>query len=129
MGGLNMDIAKLAPMPPPASSVREPLGSNKSIDATAGAAVAAVATAAAKQPEDQALARESLDSAVASISAFVQGVQRSLDFSVDDTSGEVVVKVTDRDSGEVIRQLPSEEALRLSEQLESLRSLMFEARA
>jgi flagellar protein FlaG len=126
MGGLNMDIAKLAPMPPPASSVREPLGSNKSIDATAGAAVA---TAAAKQPEDQALARESLDSAVASISAFVQGVQRSLDFSVDDTSGEVVVKVTDRDSGEVIRQLPSEEALRLSEQLESLRSLMFEARA
>jgi flagellar protein FlaG len=128
MGGLNMDIAKLAPMPPPASSVREPLGSNNSIDATA-TAVATVATAAAKQPEDQALARESLDSAVASISAFVQGVQRSLDFSVDDTSGEVVVKVTDRDSGEVIRQLPSEEALRLSEQLESLRSLMFEARA
>jgi flagellar protein FlaG len=126
MGGLNMDIAKLAPMLPPASSVREPLGSNNSIDATA---VAAVATATAKQPEDQALARESLESAVASISAFVQGVQRSLDFSVDDTSGEVVVKVTDRDSGEVIRQLPSEEALRLSEQLESLRSLMFEARA
>lgn len=121
-----MDIGKLSSMPPPATSVREPLGSNKSIDATA---LAAVEATEAKQPEDKVLARESLDSAVASISSFVQGVQRSLDFSVDDASGEVIVKVTDRDSGEVIRQLPSEEALRLSEQLESLRSLMFEARA
>jgi flagellar protein FlaG len=119
-----MDIGKLSSMSQPATSVREPLGSNKTIDATA-----AVEAAEAKQPEDKALARESLDSAVASISSFVQGVQRSLDFSVDDASGEVIVKVTDRDSGEVIRQLPSEEALRLSEQLESLRSLLFEARA
>lgn len=121
-----MDIGKLASMPQPATSVREPLGSNKGTDTNALAVVDAVT---AKPPEDQALAWQSLDSAVASISSFVQGVQRSLDFSVDDTSGEVVVKVTDRDSGEVIRQLPSEEALRLSEQLESLRSLMFEARA
>lgn len=121
-----MDIGKLSSMPQPATSAREPLGSSKSIEAST---VAAVATVEVQQPEDKALAREGLDSAVASISSFVQGVQRSLDFSVDDTSGEVVVKVTDRDSGEVIRQLPSEEALRLSEQLESLRSLMFEARA
>lgn len=119
-----MDIAKLSSTSPPATSVREPVGSNKGIDVNA-----AVEATQVKQPEDKALARESLDSAVASISSFVQGVQRSLDFSVDDSSGEVVVKVTDRDSGEVIRQLPSEEALRLSEQLESLRSLMFEARA
>jgi flagellar protein FlaG len=127
-----MDIGKLSSMPQPATSVREPLGSSKSIETPALAAVAKdakTATVEAQQPEDKALAREGLDSAVASISSFVQGVQRSLDFSVDDTSGEVVVKVTDRESGEVIRQLPSEEALRLSEQLESLRSLMFEARA
>jgi flagellar protein FlaG len=84
---------------------------------------------AAKQADTEPLARESLDSAVASISSFVQNVQRNLSFSVDDSSGQVVVKVTDRGSGEVIRQLPSEEALRLAEQLESLRSLMFETRA
>lgn len=121
-----MDIAKLASMAQQPPSVREPLGGNKAIDATA---LEAAEAQAAKKPEDPMLARESLDSAVASLSSFVQSVQRSLDFSVDDSSGEVVVKVTDRDSGEVIRQLPSEEALRLSEQLESLRSLMFEARA
>lgn len=120
-----MDIAKLAPMPP-VTTVRESAGNNKGTDTNA---LVVVEAATAKPLEDQTLARESLDSAVASISSFVQGVQRSLDFSVDDTSGEVIVKVTDRDSGEVIRQLPSEEALRLSEQLESLRSLMFEARA
>ena len=73
--------------------------------------------------------REILDAAVASISSFVQSVQRNLDFSIDDSSGTVVIKVTDRDSGELIRQLPSEEALRLSEKLESLRGLIFETRA
>lgn len=119
-----MDIAKLSSLSLPAPGLREPVrgdrpdGNNKADDVVV-----------AKQADSEPLARESLDSAVASISSFVQGVQRNLDFSIDESSGEVVVKVTDRDSGEVIRQLPSEEALRLSEQLESLRSLMFETRA
>ncbi|UVE16384.1 flagellar protein FlaG [Pseudomonas sp. LS44] len=70
-----------------------------------------------------------IDTAVANMSSFVQSVQRNLDFSVDDTTGDVVIKVVDRDSGKLVRQIPSEEALRLSEQLEELRSLMFETRA
>ena len=46
---------------------------------------------------------------------FVQATQRNLDFSIDDTTGQVVVKVIARQSGEVIRQLPSEVALKLAE--------------
>lgn len=114
-----MDISTLSPLPRPASTARADGGgeSRKPEAITA-------------QPENTGvLARESLDSAVASISSFVQNVQRNLAFSIDESSGQVVVKVTDRDSGDVIRQLPSEEALRLSEQLETLRSLMFETRA
>jgi flagellar protein FlaG len=123
MGGQNMDIAALTSSPQPASSVREPVREDRSNNTHVAEVVAA------KQADTEPLARESLDSAVASISSFVQNVQRNLSFSVDDSSGQVVVKVTDRGSGEVIRQLPSEEALRLAEQLESLRSLMFETRA
>lgn len=118
-----MDIALLSSLPSSAPGSRESLrgdGYNDSHRREAGVA---------KQAETERLARESLDSAVASISSFVQSVQRNLAFSIDESSGQVVVKVTDRDSGDVIRQLPSEEALRLSEQLETLRSLMFETRA
>ena len=72
---------------------------------------------------------EQVGSAVTSIQNFVQNIRRDLNFSVDDSSGRVVVKVTDRASGDVIRQLPSEEALRLAESLEEVRSLLFKAEA
>lgn len=70
-----------------------------------------------------------IEDAVSSIQNFVQTVQRNLNFSLDDASGRVVVKVTDGSSGEVIRQIPSEEALRLAESLEQARSLLFKAEA
>lgn len=73
--------------------------------------------------------REQLEDAVASIQDFVQSVRRSINFSVEETSGRVVVKVTDAGSGDVIRQIPSEEALQLAENLSEVRSLLFKAEA
>ena len=59
----------------------------------------------------------------------VQSLQRNLDFSVDDSTGQVVVRVVDGDSGKVVRQIPSEDILRLAERLDEMRSLLFEAKA
>jgi flagellar protein FlaG len=73
--------------------------------------------------------REQVEDAVATIQEFVQSVRRSINFSVDDGSGYVVVKVTDAGSGDVIRQIPSEDALRLAENLSEVRSLLFKAEA
>jgi flagellar protein FlaG len=70
-----------------------------------------------------------VETAVSSIQAFAQSIQRNLNFSLDDSTGRVVVKVTDGVSGEVIRQIPSEEALRLAESLDEVRSLLFKAEA
>ena len=70
-----------------------------------------------------------VETAVSSIQAFAQSIQRNLNFSLDDSSGRVVVKVTDSVFGEVIRQIPSEEALRLAESLDEVRSLLFKAEA
>ena len=66
---------------------------------------------------------------MATIQEFVQSVRRNLNFAVDDGSGRVVVKVTDSGSGDVIRQIPSEEALKLAENLSEVRSLLFKAEA
>lgn len=74
-------------------------------------------------------ARDKLEDAMSSIQEFVQSVRRNLDFQLDDSSGKVVVKVTDSESGDVIRQIPSEEALKLAESLDEVRSLLFKAEA
>lgn len=73
--------------------------------------------------------REEVEAAVATIQDFVQSVKRSLNFSLEEGSGRVVVKVTDAGSGDVIRQIPSEEALQLAENLSEVRSLLFKAEA
>ena len=59
----------------------------------------------------------------------MQSVKRNLNFSIDDSSGQVVVKVIDGDSGEVVRQIPSEEVLKLAARLDDVRSVLFETRA
>ncbi len=82
--------------------------------------------ASASEPRQEGpVQKETLASAVSGLKEQMQRVQRNLDFSVDDSSGQVVVKVTDVESGKVIRQIPSEEVLKLSERLEDMRSLTF----
>ena len=70
-----------------------------------------------------------VEAALSSIQDFVQNIQRNLNFALDDSSGRVVVKVTDAVSGEVIRQIPTEEVLKLAESLSEARSLLFQAEA
>ncbi|MFV3092740.1 flagellar protein FlaG [Pseudomonas sp. GW6] len=73
--------------------------------------------------------REQLESVVASMQTAIQSISRDISFQVDDSSGRVVVKVVDGTSGEVVRQIPSEEALELATRLEDMRSLLFREEA
>ncbi|MFQ3190963.1 MAG: flagellar protein FlaG [Paraglaciecola sp.] len=59
-----------------------------------------------------------IENAVRELNEFVQSNNRQLAFSVDEGSNKQVVKVTDSESGKIIRQIPSEEVLRLSERLQ-----------
>lgn len=88
-----------------------------------------VAGQASETENSAAVTREQVEAAVATIQDFVQSVRRSINFSLEEGSGRVVVKVTDAGSGDVIRQIPSEEALQLAENLSEVRSLLFKAEA
>lgn len=76
------------------------------------------------QPDKQAV-----ENAIVSMQDATQAMQRNLNFSIDESTGRMVVKVTDSASGEVVRQMPTEEALRLAESLDEMRSLLFTAQA
>lgn len=63
-----------------------------------------------------------LSQAVQQIASFVQNLSRSLSISVDDRSGDFVVRVQNALTEEVVRQIPSEEVLRISAAIEERNS-------
>ncbi len=91
--------------------------------------VEASAASSAKTEKASEASREQVEKAVESISDFVQSVRRNINFSVEATSGRFLVMLIDSESGDLVRQIPSEEALALAENLNSAGSVLFEAKA
>lgn len=60
---------------------------------------------------------ESIEKSVENISEFVNASARGLRFRVDDASGRTVVTVLNPNSGEIIRQIPTEEFLQIASEL------------
>jgi flagellar protein FlaG len=86
------------------------------------AAVVSESQAEAARPAAQAPAAapasdRELEAATGQIERFVRSSGRSLQFRVDEDSGRVVVSVRDADTGDLIRQIPSEAALRIARAL------------
>ena len=72
---------------------------------------------------------DDVKNAVAEIEKFLSESRRNLQFSTDEESGKIVVRVIASDSGELIRQIPSEEALRIAHSLSDVNSILFDAKA
>jgi len=70
-----------------------------------------------------------LDAVVSGINELVHELQRELHFAVDDQSGETVIKVIDRATDEVVRQIPSEDVLRLRQRLAEMSGALFDGSA
>ena len=67
----------------------------------------------AAQPSQEVVAKTAQQ-----LESFVQSMGRDLSFSVDSTTGYHVVRVTNPQTGEVGRQLPSEELLKIAETMQ-----------
>ncbi len=65
--------------------------------------------------------KKELNNAVKNLSGYVQNITRELNFSIDQELGKTVVTVVDELSGDVIRQIPSEEMLELTRRLADAR--------
>ncbi len=66
---------------------------------------------------------DALQAALKDISQNIRTVQRSLEFTVDEISGRTVITVVDKETNEVIRQIPPKEVLALAQRLEDLSGL------
>lgn len=65
--------------------------------------------------------KKELNNAVKTVAGYVQNITRELNFSVDEKLGKTVVTVIDQGTGDVIRQIPTEDMLELSRNLAEIR--------
>ena len=70
--------------------------------------------------EQLASSREAVAEALETIAESAEELGRKLEFSISESSGRVVVTVFDKNSEEVIRQIPGERAIAIAEHLASL---------
>lgn len=56
---------------------------------------------------------------------YTQSVNRQLQFTVDGDSGKTMIKVVDKETGETIREIPSEEVLEMQKHLKTASEQMF----
>ena len=68
----------------------------------------------AVQSADSVIDAESVAQAVQKIVSYGESLGRSLAISVDERSGDFIVKVQNSSTEEVVRQIPSEEVLRIA---------------
>lgn len=71
------------------------------------------------KPEVNTDIGERVQAAVAQMNEYIQSTQRDLHFSYDQSSGETVVKVLDRLTQDVIRQIPDEIFLKIAQRIDS----------
>lgn len=86
--------------------------------------------AAPKAPvETSDIKPEQVREAVSQIEQFTQTLSQNLKFSIDEDTGKTVVKIVDIQTQEVIRQIPSEEAITIARTLGKIQGLLFNGQA
>jgi len=76
--------------------------------------------------EKSLISHEQLQAAVDRINQSNEASKRNVLFQVDSISGKDIVKVTSKQSGEIIRQLPSEELIKFAQNLEYVMGMLFD---
>lgn len=73
---------------------------------------------------------EKLQGMVEDINRTLKQMNKNLEFSVDEATKQTVVRMVDTESGEVIRQFPSEEALGIAQSIEQMKQgVLFKQKA
>lgn len=74
----------------------------------------------------QQMSSEDVKEMVESFQELSETIQTKLSFSVHEENNEIVVKIFDKESEELIRQFPSEEMLALQDKMSDLAGFLFD---
>lgn len=105
--------------PSSATSVAPPMSADAKLAAKPAGSAAAVSLPGALD----------LKSAVEAGSKALQGINESLEFQVDPTSKQAVVKLVDTQTQEVLRQIPTPEFLQIAQNIDAFQAHLIKERA
>lgn len=141
-----MSITPVSSLPAAASApqlapVTTPRPATTATATTATATTATTATAATDQPqsnhpantagksESGSLTAQDAQKVAEKLNQQLEPANTSVRFSVDDSSGQVVIKVMDTEKDQVIRQIPNEEALAWSQAMSKNQGIILNTKA
>jgi flagellar protein FlaG len=90
---------------------------------------AAVASGGAPSPAPGADSLPALQAAIIDANLALRAMNRGLEFELDPASGKLITRLVDTSDNEVLRQIPSEEMLRIAEALDRVQGLLIEQHA
>ncbi len=73
------------------------------------------------------ITREDVEATVDALKEMTATLQTKMDFSINEGTNSLVVKVVDQDTEKVIKQFPAEELLELQEKMQDLTGFLFTA--
>jgi len=123
-GSTPLPLATPEPPGSPAALVRGTPTASNMVEKTS--AVRNDAESARKEKQDGIT---TLSEAVEQLNRFVSINSTDIQFAIDKESNSNVVRVIDRETQDVIRQIPSEEALRIAQSLDTLLGLLVKQKA
>ena len=97
------------------TAATSPEGDARTISAAPSRPVPPVQPVADRTTRDD---KQAVRAAAEQIESYLRHVNTNLEFRVDEAAGKVVVSVRERATGELIRQIPSEEALAIAASLD-----------
>ena len=103
-------------------AVSRALAANAKVDQTAASFVKPAADA---KPEIEKFSNNQLKQSVDDINKVLSGFSISVQFQIDPDYKDLIVKVVDQDSGKLIRQMPTEDVVRISKAMDNLKGLLF----
>lgn len=101
----------------------------KASDSTATTQVSATPLEKASASQNDNAQQESLHQAVQKLNDFVSGASQNVVFSIDKDTDISVIKVVDRQTNDVIRQIPSVEAIQIAKVLDKFQGLLVREKA
>jgi flagellar protein FlaG len=104
------------------AGVQRAASANAKVDQTAASVVRHAADA---KPEIDKPSNSQLKHSLEDINKVLAGFSISVQFQVDPDYKDLIVRIVDQDSGKLIRQMPTEDVVRMSKAMDNLKGLLF----
>ncbi|HCU85636.1 MULTISPECIES: flagellar protein FlaG [unclassified Methylophilus] len=106
------------------SSINGVGGSLQGVQAASSLKLVKYAESAADKVTADVNDKAAISGAVKKLNEYVAPALQTIEFSIDDDSDRIIVKVVDTETQKVLRQIPNEEVLAISKTLDKLRGLV-----